>query len=531
VFFFFPGSPFMPPPVAARTHRYPRRLAAFTLIAAAFTASLFLNTRHITFPYGFHPDEPDKSGQILSERGYRNFRHPQLMLEVTQRIYDLGRTPRDVQDVTVLGRRVSAVFAALGVAAICLTGYLTGGLSGAFLLGLSTLFCSSLIVYAHYFKEDAALAMGLCLVLLAIRCLTMARSRSAISAAVFFLAWACAIAASAKYIGTVFLLAGAPIVMIAPATHWRYRITRLAMFLLTFAFFTAAINYRVWIDPSDFENGFGYEANHVVTSHFGIALNCPNSYYLANLPVEVGWPIVILAAAAIPMLCITWRRRSAWDITAILIALGFLLVLSLSSIPNTRYLLPIVVMLHVMAALLALWSIELFSRPAWRFTVGFAFAAIITFIGLPRCISVVHQFGDDSRDRLRAWIIANLPPNSIVVGDFYTGLVAHTRGMHGQDTIGNNITVREAFAATRFGPLASLPQKGISYVAVADPAYERYFQPQLHPTDDFQQQYDENRQWYEDLFANHKPIWEFTPEMNLHSSTNPAIRLYRINSP
>jgi hypothetical protein len=503
-------------------------IAVGFFIAAIFTISLFLNTRHITFPYGFHPDEPGKTFQILSDSGYRNFRHPQLMLEVTQQIYDWEQTPHDVQKVTVLGRRVSAVFAAIGIAAVCLTGYLIGGLWGAFLLGISTLFCSSLIVYAHYFKEDAALIMGLCLVLLATRCMTLARSRLTIASSVIFLAWACALAASAKYIGAVFLLAAIPITLIAPAQRPLHRLTRLLVLLLTFAFFTAAINYRALADPSDFNDGFGYEANHVVTSHFGLALNRPNTYFLANLPVEAGWPIVLLAAAAIPMLFITRRRRTAWDVMAILIASGFLFVLSFSKIFGTHYLLPVVLMLHVMAALLALWLIELFSRLAPRFALGIAFAAIVTLIGLPRCISVVHQFGDDSRDRLRAWIIANLPPNSNVVGDFYTGMVVHARGMRGQDTIGNGIFVRELFAATRFGPLADLKAHGISYVAVSDAAYARYFQPWIHPTDDFQQDYDQNRQWYEDLFSHYKLIWEFTPEMNLHANTNPAIRLYRL---
>lgn len=507
---------------------WPKRAMAISLTAVAFAVSLFLNTRHIAFPYGFHPDEPEKSAQILSVHNYRNFRHPQLMLEVTQRAFDLGQTPRTLQDVTVLGRHVSATFAAIAVAAICLTGYLTGGLWGAFLLGISALMCSSLVVYAHYFKEDASLAMGMCLVLLATRWMMMARSRLATSVAVILLGLTCAVATSAKYIGVVFLIAGIAAVIAAPARRWQHRLINTIVLVLTFAFFTAAINYRVFIDPSDFENGFGYEANHVVTSHFGLALDRPNTYYIETLPIEAGWPIILLGVAAIPTLFFTWRHRSGWDVLVTLIGPGYLFVLSLSRIPNTRYLLPVVIMTHVMAALLALWLIQSIKNSAARAGIGIMIAAIFLFIGVPRCVSVVHQFGDDSRDRLRAWLIANLPPNTIVVGDFYTGMVVHARGMEGKDIIGNGITVREAFAATRFGPLASLPQQGISYVAVADVAYDRYFVPQLHPTDDFKQEYDDNRKFYADLFTNHKPVWQYDPEMNLHACTNPAIRLYRI---
>jgi hypothetical protein len=520
---------FMEKAAGERNWLWVQRGAAFLLAAAAFAGSFFLNTRHNTFPYGFHPDEPDKTGQILSERGYRNFRHPQLMLEVSQRVFDLGRTPRDVQEVTVLGRRVSAFFAAVAVATICLAGYLAGGLWGAILLGLSGAMCSSLVVYAHYFKEDAALAMGMCVVLLATSWMMRARSRFGMSAGVIFVALACAIAVSCKYIGIVFLIPGLAAVIAAPVQRWQHRLSRAIVLLLTFGFFTAAINYRIFIDPEGFKRGFGYEANHVVTSHFGLALHRPNTYYVAGLPIEAGWPIVLLGSAAIPMLLITWRKRSGWDVLATLIGPGFLLVLCFSKIPNARYLLPVAVMTHVMAGLLALWAIQSVADPRWRAAGGIVFATVILLIGLPRCVSVVHQFGDDSRDRLRAWLVANLPPNSIVVGDFYTGLITHTRGMHGEDKIGNGIMVREAFAATFFGPLSSLPGKGISYVAVADLAYERYFVPEIRPTEDFKQQYDQNRQWYVNLFANYKPMWAYDPEMNLHASTNPAIRLYRID--
>ncbi|MGD0387724.1 MAG: phospholipid carrier-dependent glycosyltransferase [Tepidisphaeraceae bacterium] len=514
---------------AVRNRLWVQRGAALLLAVAALAGSFYLNTRHNTFPDGFHPDEPFKADQILSLDGHRNFRHPQLMLEVTQRVFDLGRTPRDVQAVTVLGRGVSAFFAAVAIAAICLTGYLAGGLWGEILLGLSGALCSSLVVYAHYFKEDAALAMGMCVVLLGTCWMMKARSHFGQSAGVILLGVGCAIAASSKYIGIVFVIAGLAAVIAAPSKRWQYRLWGAIAFLLIAGFCTAAINYRIFIDPAGFSHGFGFEAEHVTTSHFGLALNRPNVYYIATLPIETGWPIVLLGSAAIPMLLITWRKRSGWDVMASLFGPGFLLVLSLSKIPNTRYLLPAAVMTHVMAGLFALWVIQSVANRTWRAAAGIAFATVVLLIGLPRCVSVVHQFGDDSRDRLRAWMVANLPAKSIVVGDFYTGMVIHAMAMRGEDTIGNGITVRERFAATFFGQLSSLPGKGIGYVAVADLAYDRYFQPDIRPTDDFKQEYDYNRQWYVDLFTNYKPLWSYDPEMNLRACTNPAIRLYRID--
>ncbi len=329
---------------------------AFFIFAGAFAGSFFLNTRHNSFPYGFHPDEPSKADQILS--GYRNFLHPQLMLEVAQHALNWSRAPRDIQGATELGREVSAVFAAGGVTAICIAGYLNGGLWGALLLGISCTLCSSLIVSAHYFKEDASLIMGLGLVLLATRCVMMARSRSGVTISVIFLGLACAGGFGKICRGGVFD-SGFCSGDCCAARNRRERIVRSLWLLAAFACFAVAINYRGLIDLSHFKSGLKSEVKHSVTDHYGMTMNHPNSFFVEFLPVDAGWPIVILGAAAIPILLMTWRRRSGWDVLAILIGPGFLLVLSFSSLAAGRYLLPTVVMWHVMAGLAALWLIEL----------------------------------------------------------------------------------------------------------------------------------------------------------------------------
>jgi hypothetical protein len=70
----------------------------------------------------------------------------------------------------------------------------------------------------------------------------------------------------------------------------------------------------------------------------------------------------------------------------------------------------------------------------------------------------------------------------------------------------------------------------VSYVAVSDRLYNHYFVPQFRATPEFKRQFDERRQWFVDLFANHAPVWQYDPPMNLHGSTNPAIRLYQIEN-
>jgi hypothetical protein len=442
----------------------------------------------------------------------------------------IRHTPMEMQSVCEVGRDVSAIFGAMAAAAICLGGYVRGGILGAIFLGLSALFCSSLVVYSHYFKEDAALAMGTGLVFLGICCVGWAAKRPvADPLAVVFLALCCAIAASAKYAGAVFLVPGLIAIFLMPVKDWRDRIAGPIGFLILFCFFALAINYRALITPWDFKGGFGFESEHGLTDHFGLTMHQPNTYFLFNLPRETGWPIFILGAAAIPLAIITWRKRNRWDWLAISLGPMFLIALSFSIIPFTRYLLPVVVLTQAMAGLCALWVVGMFPKSGWRCVATGVMLAAILLACVPRCVSVQWQFAHDSRDRLRAWMIATLPPGTKVVGDFYSGMVVRSDGMHGSDVIGNDIHVEEAFAATHYGPVNLLRFKGISYLVVTDAAYERYFVPQVYPIPEEQKGYDYKKQYYVNLFARYKLAWESIPNLNLHAFTNPAIYVFRVD--
>jgi hypothetical protein len=511
-----------------------RGWTALLLAAAAFSLSLFFNTRHNQFPFGYHPDEPTKTEQILSTDGFRNFLHPQLLLECTQRAVDWGGTPRNTQAVAVVGRDVSAVFAAAAVAAACGVGFLCGGIVGEALLGISLLCCCSLIVYAHYFKEDAALAMGLLLVLLATRCAIDATSRRAAWASAIFVGFACAVAASAKYVGLFFLIAGLAAVLAAPAERWRYRLGRAAVVLVCFVLFAAAINYRGLKHFSDFKGAFEDEVEHSISSHFGLTMHRPNTFFIRTLPAEATWWILALAVLAVPILIYTRNRRNAWDFIVMAIGPAFLILLSFSVIPFQRYLLPVVLMIHVTAALAALWLMGEFPRqPGQRVLIAAMFSAVFLSVGVPRCASALRQFGDDSRDRFRAWAIANLPPNTRIATDFYVGLLTQENfhRLPVTKTIGNRITVEVVRSGPDLGSIQALRLEGFSYVAVADMAYERFFSPEVRALPDSQDWLADRVQWYDDLFHDYPLVWRSDPDLVLHAYTNPAIRVYRIDSP
>jgi hypothetical protein len=503
--------------------------------AAAFAAAFFMYTRHNTFPYGYHADELSKIQQIVSPDGYRNYLHPQLMLECAQRAVDFSGIPNikeDKQAVVEIGRRVSAGFAATAVFAVCILGYLYAGWWGLALLGLSILFCSPLVIYAHYLKEDTALAFALGVTLLAGRCVFDANTRGGQWAAIIFLGLGCALAASAKYVGVSFTLAGIATAIFAPATRGRQRLVRPIVMILSAVFFAALINYRALIHFSKFREGLDKEYEHGLTGHIGLTMNHPNTYFLRTLPLEMGWPMLCLGILAIFVFLFTWRRRGAWDRIIILIGPAYLGIISFGVLAGQRYLLPVVLMMHITAAMGALWIMQEMISRRQRIAVGTIFAVIVILIGLPRCIWTIREFGDDSRDRLRAWMIENLPPGSFVLADFYTGLVP-TGNFHHlpiETTLGNGITLRLVRGGPDFGVDWPRTMIGPYYVAISDGEYARYFTPELHAMPADADWVNRERAWYQHLLNDCRPVWQSDPNFPLRAFTDPAIRVYRFNA-
>ena len=173
-----------------------------------------------TFPAEWHPDEPGKAAQILSPTGERNFNHPELLLETTQFVTDWLRTPRDTQAIVEIGRQVSAAFAALAVVAFALCGYLANKLWGFLLTGTTTALCPFLIAHSRYMKEDAALILGLALVVFASNLFWKSTRRRSQLLGAAFLGIAVGLAMSAKYFGVISLALALPALLLKPRGLW-----------------------------------------------------------------------------------------------------------------------------------------------------------------------------------------------------------------------------------------------------------------------------------------------------------------------
>src|SRR5215210_2864672 len=125
------------------------------LTALLFLAALFLYTRHNTFPFYYHPDEPGKLAQM--REGARNFHHPLTLLTATELLKRLAGRELDCQGIAEVGRSVSAIFGATAVAAFSWVGFRRFGLSGGVAVGIVMLLQRRPCELARFMKEDCAM--------------------------------------------------------------------------------------------------------------------------------------------------------------------------------------------------------------------------------------------------------------------------------------------------------------------------------------------------------------------------------------
>ena len=154
-----------PPPVTAPTREprlgaRPTALWGALLLAATFAGCLLLYRQSAGMPFYYHSDEPSKVEQVTGERTL-NFKHPLLLMNGTRALAHLTGRDGERQAAVHAGRTMSAVFAAACVATLAALAWLELGLWGALCVALVVAGSHGLFTYAHFMKEDTAVAFGL----------------------------------------------------------------------------------------------------------------------------------------------------------------------------------------------------------------------------------------------------------------------------------------------------------------------------------------------------------------------------------
>lgn len=541
----------------ARGWRNASRVVAAIVLLATFVGCMAMYTRHNAFPYQYHPDEGGKAQQIVSDHGYRNFNHPQLMLEATQLIVDWHDGQPDFQEVVEIGRRVSATFAALGVVCLALCGYLIGGLPGLIAVTPAVALCPFLLAHTHAMKEDAALVFGVCVATLGSCLLWHWGRRPALGwVGVAVLAIGFAAATSGKYVGAATVALGVLALVFAPRRNFAVALMRPIVFVSYALLVTLLVNHRILRNWDSFDEGLDREYEHSITGHSGLTMASPNGFVfdvtrdqtfphvaalagLGLLLAIVWWPgligrvkrLVTKKTSGLPNIhadaSIGANRGLGWDRCMWTFTAIFLYVLSMSLIPMERYALPIVVLVALLAGVGATRLGQFVGRPwaVWGFPAAFAIVTL-AWQGA-RCADYVNQFGDDSRQRLREFLLTDAMNGAVVACELYTGVNAPP--YHGgDDGLRNRVRLIGTFSAADQGSVDRLRRMGVTHVAVASPNYERYFNPHVFAVPGEEDDLRHRQAFYRELFHDEKLVWSREAEHPMKSYTNPLIRVYDI---
>lgn len=500
----------------------PLALGVLTLV---FLASLFIHTCGNDFPYQFHPDERTKGQQI--QQGSRNFLHPQLLLECTHLVVG-NPEGQSLQELIETGRWVSAVFAAVGVSALAWIGYLEFGLIGLLLVGTSVVLCPALVPYAHYMKEDAALVMGVGLLMLAGRWFTAATSRRERIAAALALGAAAGLATSGKYIGILALLPmlawilGGGTQAVRPARAWCVLLALLAAVAVVLL-----VNHRVFEAVHTFAKAIRFESGHSLRGQKEGGLTRPNAYFLEAVVTDTNVFMLACAALFAGVALIRRSERTPWNTVAIGFTALFLAVLSFSSIPFHRYVLPVIVLCHLWGGL---GLVMLVRRGGRRWTqagvVVLALGAVLATCGA-RTMDFVDQFQDDSRVRLRYWLREHANPDALVAAEYYSGLYEkdNTRWC----MPGSGARVCALFKHSFDKAL----QAGVRYAVLCEPGYDRYLSPHTRGVKGKEGEYNRRRRLLKDIRERGRLVWSSDEDgrANMHALTNPLIQVYELPGP
>jgi len=259
-----------------------------------------------------------------------------------------------------------------------------------------------------------------------------------------------------------------------------------------------------------------------LTEHFGLTMPQPNHFIIDTVWFFSPWHIRILAGLAILLLAIAWRRRIGWDDLVLWLAAACLGCLSFGVIPFQRYALPVVMLSWFLSALGLIWLLDLLRhRPGIRAVAATGLALGIVLLQWPVYADTLNQFKDDSRDRVAKWAAGNLPAGSRMLVDSYTAL--------GNRPEWSDITVySHGFFAADAGDLDQLRRRGITYVAICDLSYLRFFTPQTKGAAGEVARYEYCRQWYQRLMKEGKLVWKSVPRHPLLAFTNPTIKVYEM---
>ena len=498
--------------------------------AAVFFACVVLYTRHNSFPTVYHPDEFAKGRGIIG--GGFKFTQPLLLTSTTGIVSWISGRHATVQEAVVVGRWVSAIFAALAIVLLAMAAAWQYGRWAGMAVAIALMSSHRLLVWAHYMKEDTALLLGLAVFLLTA---TLYWHRPT-PRNLLILGMSCGLSIAGKYIGVLTI----PLAWyVARAAERRDGVPsraesrrRLWLFLAGCAGFLLIVQLPALRHPLDFLDDVFYEIRHPLTGHRGLSQPILwRSPFLRMYLFETPWWIIVPAGLYVAAMLARWRSQDVPRRLAVLFFGAYALCLLCSSIAEPRHLLPVVALSYFFAGL-AIGGVaavlpggSVLRVPALALTAA---ALLWPFARYTRIY--IEEFRQDTRAELLQWVRTKLGPDDAILAENYVGLPADESIQLGAFSEADRL--KQHVEVCRFVPKAgsmeALHAEGWKYVAVAEPNYERYFDPAIRPSKRERAEYEQRRQEYQRLFDEAVLVFEAKPAIPMHSNTSPVVRVYRL---
>lgn len=471
-------------------------------LAVIIIASAYLNVFNNGFPLGYHYDEPKKVRFVKTDT--QDFHHPILMLQLTRVVNSVWQATDD-QAVVILGRTIVGV---CGCAVVMLTYWLCRGFMSAgwaLLPALATAISPTIVIHAHYFKEDVVYTAAALLSLLAfrrhVRCPTLSST--------VLLGIATGLALSSHYKSVILPILYVLFPAMARSCRPRAYYTDLAIALLISGYMFLLVNFPLVDDPTGFLRGVRSEAQHVVQGHINriSPLDFGFCFHLFHSLVP-GMTVIVASAALLgfgfAFLC--WRRQSDFERLLLVFIITNYLVVEISPCKPApdfeRYVVPIVPLLiaFLYKELRGLWQHNVSGR--FRLALG-VFGAATLVVPLSDTILLDYNLTRDSRAAAEAWLNDK---GGKAVFEAHSGRRLDTWSVAGLD-------VDDALA------------DGTAFFVASQFSWRQYFRGSRlkeQPADVYRL----HRQ-YERLFS-HYPYVEFRPAYRDFAFSNPVVRVIDI---
>ncbi|MBI3466593.1 MAG: glycosyltransferase family 39 protein [Planctomycetes bacterium] len=468
-----------------------------TLVLAAC-----LNLYAIDFPLGYHYDEPKKVQFV--RQGTQDFHLPLLMLELARGAVAVVQ-PKSDQQIAVVGRTVSA---ASGVAVVLFTFVLARRLMArgwALATALAAAVSPTIVVHAHYFKEDAIFTACMLLSLLAL--LRFLEGPNTIS--MIALGIATGLAWSAKYTGALLVLLYLAAPWIAPTPSRRAYFLGLLAAMGIAAWIFATVNWPMFDNFDQFLVGIRHESRHAVMGHDVRYPAVPHFFafhFWHSLLPGMTPPVVAVGMAGMIWTAARWRQAALRERLLLVFVVGFYLVMELFPLkpdPDSgRYMLPIVPVLICFACRAVETASSAYRTRFRRWPMAFGVVALVVLPLVDSVLLDLHLNRDTRRTAVE-WIAAT---GKGAVFEAHAGVRRDVRSVAELD-------------------VAQQRARGVSYLVASSFQYERYYRGS-RTRGQSADVYRFHRR-YEELFSQF-PYAEFKPAYRGFAFSNPTIRVIDI---